>query len=90
MFQKYCSTQNYNIKGKFYLICRHHGKFLFLSMPKQWIEVEGHVLYVKTLNVKTHRNISHFFNKRTVCLFYSSNEDFQSLISQPELLKYPV
>lgn len=61
---KYCATQHNNQRQVLLNpICRHHGKFLFRSMLKQWIEVEGHMfLNVKTLNVKTHRVGSYFTN----------------------------
>lgn len=34
-------------------------------------------LNLQTFNVKTHREV--FLNKWTMCLFYSSNEDFGQL-----------
>lgn len=80
MPDKYSATQHYNqSQVLFNPLCRHHGKFLFLSMLKQWIEVEGHMfLNLKTLNIKTHRDSSFFspLYKWTACLFYSRMKIF--------------
>lgn len=60
-------------------------------MLKQWIEVEGHMfLNGMMLDVKTHGDGSFFFHKWSLCIFYSGNEDFQSLIGPPKLLKCPL
>lgn len=91
---KYSATQHYNQRQVlFNPICRHHGKFLFLSMLKQWIEVEGHMfLNGEMLNVETHRDGSFFFffPQMELVFILQWYEDFQSLTGPPKLLKCPL